>query len=95
MYHYTIGNYERISKATARKIYLNGETIAICARNLDPSNKNWFVAQHCNRRDRERFVIDEIGMKNDFNNMVNSFEYYNCINNETGRYCAFYRILEA
>ena len=36
------------------------------------------------------FICDEIGVINDFNNLVNSFEYYNCINSETGKYSAFY-----
>ena len=87
----TIGKYTRISKATARKLFLDGKTIAIVPCKCDPDNK-FFPAFTANRRDKEEFVIDEIGMKNYFDNMVNSFEYYNCQYNETGKYAAFYTV---
>lgn len=50
----------------------------------------WHSEHRINRKDRAQFVVDEIGVVNDFNNLVNSFEYYNCINSETGKYSAFY-----
>lgn len=81
--------FKRINKNTARRAYMNGLTVVICPCNLRPFTP-WHNEHDINRRSREQFVIDEIGVKNDFNNLVNSFEYYNCINTETGRYTAFY-----
>ena len=78
--------YKRISKQAARSAYKNGSTVVICPCNLRPTQ----YSRGLNRRDREQFVIDEIGVLNDFNNLVNSFEYYNCANGETGKYAAFY-----
>lgn len=78
--------YRRISKKTAEKAYISGKTVVLCAVNLIP----WRFGIPINRKSRERFTADEIGVKNDFNNYVNSFEYYNCINSETGKYTAFY-----
>lgn len=81
--------FERIDKTTAKKAYLNGLTIIICPVNLRPGEP-YHPEQPINRRNREQFVIDEIGAANDFNNLIASFEYYNCRNNETGKYTAFY-----
>lgn len=81
--------YKRISKTAARAAYMGGSTVVICPCNLRPFTQ-WHVERKINRKDREQFVIDEIGVKNDFNNLVNSFEYYNCQNSETGKYAAFY-----
>ena len=78
--------YKRINKNAARAAYMDGLTVVICPCNLRPNQ----YSRGINRKDREQFVIDEIGVKNDFNNLVNSFEYYNCPNSETGKYAAFY-----
>lgn len=80
--------YKRISKKAARNAYQNGSTVIICPCHLYPFNK-WGIAHKMNRKYREEFVIDETGVINDFNNSVNSFEYYNC-NSATGNYTAFY-----
>lgn len=81
--------FKRIDKKTARTAYKNGLTVVICPCNLRPFT-SWHNEQDINRRSREQFVIDEIGVINDFNNLINSFEFYNCRNKETGRYTAFY-----
>ena len=81
--------FKRIPKNRARAAYRNGLTVLICPCNLHPFIP-WGVAHNINRKDREQFVIDEIGVTNDFNNLVNSFQYYNCPNTETGKYAAFY-----
>lgn len=78
--------YKRISKTAARSAYMGGSTVIICPCNLRPAQ----YAHRINRKDRAHLVIDEIGAMNDFNNLVNSFEYYNCPNSETGKYAAFY-----
>lgn len=81
--------FKRIDKKTARTAYKNGLTVIICPCNLRPFTP-WNNEHRMNRKDRAQFVLDEIGVVNDFNNLVNSFEYYNCINSETGKYSAFY-----
>lgn len=81
--------FRRVSKRTARRAYQNGLTVAMCPCNLRP-----FTPCHhehtINRKDRAHFIADETGALNDFNNLVASFEYYNCTNTQTGRYAAFY-----
>lgn len=93
MNKYTFTNkgftFERINKKEARTAYVNGLTVLVCPANLHPFSA-WGVATQWNRKDRAQFVIDEIGVKNDFNNLVNSFEYYNCTTAQAGRYAAFY-----
>lgn len=81
--------FKRIDKKTARTAYKNGLTVVIIPCNLRPFTP-WHNEYNLNRRSREQFTADEIGVINDFNNYINSFEYYNCINSETGRYTAFY-----
>lgn len=81
--------FERINRATAKRAYLNGLTVIICPANLRPGEP-YRPEQPINRRNREQFIIDEIGAANDFNNLIASFEYYNCRNRETGKYTAFY-----
>lgn len=93
MKKYIIGNYERISKAAARKMFMDGETVYLCAVNMSPISM-WQFAFGINRKDKERFVVDEIGMENYFMETVNSFEYYNC-GKECGRYAAFYKQVTA
>lgn len=90
-YYFTQNGYtfKRIPKNQARRAYKLGLTVLISPCNLHPFSV-WGVALEINRKSREHFVIDEIGLMNDFNNLVKSFEYYNCINSETGKYTAFY-----
>lgn len=78
--------YRRISKKAAEKAYISGETVVLCAVNLLPQR----FGTPINRKGREQLTADETGVKNDFNNYVNSFEFYNCVNTETGKYTAFY-----
>lgn len=81
--------YKRITKKAAKAAYVNGLSIVIVPCNLRPFSPYHFEFT-LNRKNREQFVIDEIGVKNDFENYINSFEFYNCINSETGKYTAFY-----
>lgn len=89
MKRYKIGQYTRISKRAAKRLYLDGKTIYLCAVNMNPLSP-WVTPFDLNKSRREQFVIDETGLANDFDNYINSFEYYNCTCNETGRYTAFY-----
>lgn len=90
-YEYTENgfHFERISKKTARAAYINGLSVVACPVNLRPG-KPYHPETVLNRKNREQFTVDEIGVKNDFENIINSFEYYNCTNSETGKYTAFY-----
>ena len=81
--------FKRVDKKTARAAYINGLSIILCPVNLRPGEP-YHPETVINRKNREQFTVDEIGVKNDFNNYVNSFEFYNCTNSETGKYAAFY-----
>ena len=81
--------YKRISKNAARSAYKNGQTVVICPCNKRPFPQ-WHAEYTINRNDRAFLVADEIGVKNDFNNLVGSYEFYNCQNPKTGKYAAFY-----
>ena len=81
--------FERVNKRTARAAYLNGLSVVACPVNLRPGAL-WHPETVLNRKYRAQFVVDEIGMKNDFNNVIASFEFYNCRDAETGKYAAFY-----
>lgn len=72
-------NYKRISKRTARTAYNSGKSIYFIACNLRP------------------FGFYDMGIETnsdrtemDFDGFVNSYEFYNCMNSETGKYCAYY-----
>lgn len=81
--------YARIDRRAAKKAYIEGKTIYLCASNLRP-----FTMWHCecaiDRTARADFIQDDTGAANDFENMCNSFAYYNCVNTETGRRINFY-----
>ena len=81
--------YRRITKQAARSAYLLGKDVYIIACNLVPFTM-WHSETCINRKHREQFVLDEIGVNNDFTALVNSFEYYNCRDTYTGKYAAFY-----
>jgi len=82
-------NYERVTKTAARKAYMAGSNVYVQACNLRPFSM-WTYPAVFNRKQAEEFAIDEIGIRNYFDTSVNSFEFYNCINSETGKYAAFY-----
>jgi hypothetical protein len=81
--------FERVDKRTAKRAYINGLTVIICPCNLRPFSM-YHPEFYFNRKIRENFYNDEIGVKNDFENYLNSFAYYNYTNGETGKYPAFY-----
>jgi len=81
--------FKRIDKKTARRAYINGLSVILCPVNLRPFTP-WHIETVINRRSREDFTTDETGVKNDFSNLINSYEYYNCNTSETGRYAAYY-----
>lgn len=80
--------WERVTKKQARAAYVAGQTVAICPINCPLISQKYPYTT--NRKTREQFIIDDTGAQNDFNNVVASFEHYNCINAKTGKYAAFY-----
>lgn len=80
--------FTRISKASARKQFLQGKTVFVLPCKVRFGSP-WLSAFPISREAQKVYAIDEIGIKNRFESLVNSFEYYNC-NSETGKYSAFY-----
>ena len=68
--------FERVSKATAKRAFIDGFTIAFCPSNLRPGTM-WHTEFITDREARGALYADETGVSNDFNNLLNSFEYYN------------------
>lgn len=93
MNNYTFANsgkeYKRINKSAARAAYMAGKTVYVQACNLRPWSM-WGYPAAFSRKQAEQFAIDETGVRNYFNSSISSFEYYNCISTQTGRYAAFY-----
>ena len=81
--------YFRINKASARKQFLQGRTVFLLPCNFRFGSP-WFSAFPANRKSAEQIAADETGIKNYFDQTVNSFEYYNCTCRKTGKYAAFY-----
>lgn len=69
----------RISKRKARKVFKNGLAVYIIPCKCYPLNTRFPSGCWIKRNEDE----------SNFDNVVNAFEYYNCIS-ETGEYSAFY-----
>ena len=94
MHKYSVTNngktWERITKKQARAAYNNGEDILFCPVNMRPFGM-WNMGAQINiSQDTDIGILDKWTKENSFDRAVNSFEFYNCINSETGRYTAFY-----
>lgn len=72
--------FERVDKKTARRAYNNGLRVLFCPCNLRPGAP-WFP---------ECEIDKEISENATFETVLNSFEFYNLRNRETGYYTAFY-----
>lgn len=88
----TIGEYRRISKKAAEKLYNAGKTVRICACKLSPVNM-WGAFVDANNAEYTAVSGDgfntTVARNRAFETVVNAFRYYNC-NHETGYYPAFY-----
>ena len=73
--------WERITKAEARKRWDAKQQLYIAPCNLRPSGP-WGIGAE--------FDSENISDDN-FDNVVNNFEYYNCYDSKTGRYASFYK----
>lgn len=80
--------YNRISKKSARKQFLQGRTVFLLPCKFRFGSP-WLSAFPISGEAQKVYAIDDIGLANRFDSLVNSFEYYNC-NPETGKYSAFY-----
>jgi len=92
MKNLAVGEYRRISKCAAEKLYEAGGTVRICPVKISPVNAWGFFAD-C-RKDIFTPVSDDgfnttVARSREFQTVVNAFSYYNC-NAETGGYPAFY-----
>lgn len=91
-------NYKRIDKRQAKRLYDAGETVIFCPCNMRPFgfynpqieiNKNDIIADN-----GAPLIYADGTRENDFKYIVNSFEFYNCNNTETGKYTAFYACIK-
>ena len=71
---------KQIQKRTARKLFEAGETIYLQSSNFHPFG----VWSQCID------IKKDINDNDSFDSIVNSFEYYNC-SNEQGLYVSFYK----
>lgn len=79
--------FTRVSKAVAKKAYINGFVIALCPCKLragSPWNPELIID-----RETRGCMTDDTSAENYFEKLLNAFEYYN-LNNETGKYTAFF-----
>lgn len=72
--------YKRINKAKARKEYNNGNVVFILPCKVRFNNA-WI---------QPRIVSKDFYDSEDFDKIVNAYEYYNCQYNETGKYASYY-----
>lgn len=75
-------SFKRVNKRLARIAYNNGLTIRFCPVNIRPGSF-WGLDMDINKH------FQNCGDQS-FESVLNAFEYYNCRDNETGRYTAFY-----
>lgn len=71
--------WRRVSKRAARSAYERNERITLVPCNYRPFGM-WHVEYTTNEHDHDVYTFDQL---------VSSFEFYNC-NNEAGRYASFY-----
>ena len=77
-------HWRRVNKATARRVFSRGGIVLICPVNLRPDSV-WSPCAPIAYGN-----TSELDINREFDIRVNSFDFHTCINNETGRYVAFY-----
>ena len=70
--------FKKITKPTAKKMYLSGKTIYLVPNKCSPTNDTWVQPTPISAR-----------MGKGFETVVNEYEYYNC-NYECGKVAAYY-----
>lgn len=79
---------ERITKTAAKKKWLNGRRVYICACNLDPASPWGVGAEICRKYVPTVSDDDAPGY---WDSLINEARFYNC-GREAGYYLAFYKI---
>lgn len=94
MNNINIGNYRRVTKTTAKKLFLDGHTIRVCGHKIDPTNNfynlyfDYNLSRYTDNPDFE-YELCKYGLSGFFDYLINNFSWYNC-NYECGYYPAFY-----
>ena len=76
----TSNKYTRINKTKARNLFNQGIDIMIVPCNVAPDYSNMWIQPY--------MINNQAGFS--FDQLINNFEYYNCNDNETGLYTAYY-----
>ena len=76
-----IGKYKRIRKDVARKLFKEGKTIYLTPSNMVATDSGLWIKPYP--------INNRAGQDQDFDDIVNNFEYYNC-NYELGYYTNFW-----
>ena len=76
--------YTRVRKDVARRLFNEGRTIYLTPSNIAASDSNLYT---------KPFAIKQREGRGEFDQRVNTFEYYNC-NHELGYYTNFWIIEE-
>lgn len=77
--------FRRVNKTEARNRAAMGESIGVCACNMDPFNPYWSMCAWYHPAE-EREAADGFDT---FDKFVNAYEFYNC-SYEAGRYASYY-----
>lgn len=78
----SVGEFRRIQKRAARKIYESGEIVYLCPCKLRPGEP-WYPEVPITLSDGTRYAPVA------FDNAVDQFEFYNC-KGEAGSYASYY-----
>lgn len=83
---YTIDGvtFTRVTKTVARNLFNDGEIVGICPVNINPKS---IWDGMCEFQKGHKFE------NWDFGDFVNSFTYYNCQLEKTGRYPKFFKVV--
>ena len=71
----------KIDKRKARKLFNNHTPIYLLSSNFNETDTNILNFGTVIEKKNDNFIFD---------NLVNNFSYYNCINSETGKYPHFF-----
>lgn len=81
MKQYNFKGLKRVTKTTAKKLYNAGLDVLFIPCNLSPVSP-WGLGIWQN--------INLLGQYDSFEKLCNYYEFYNCMDAETGKYIAFY-----
>lgn len=88
---YQVGEYRRIQKKTAKRLYENGEVVYLCPCKLRPGGF-WRPEIAITKMKIDKLPGENqyfVSLTKDFEQVVAEYQYYNC-NTETGRTPFYY-----